>query len=440
MQSLDSGRYALSIGVAVALLAGCGGAPDATPAVASFGTLPASTGAGKIKHVVYIVQEGRSFDTLFQGYPGADTRSSGELLTGKKVKLKPISLRAQISLDDGLANMLEDCNAKGKHPRRDCRMNGFSRESSGPQEGITYPAYVYVNHKESKPYFAMAHEWVLADKMFASQLDGEFTAHQYAIAAQANSSVNYPSSWWGCPGGSSDDIATITRRGLGGYIPICWNIDTLGKEMDKAGLSWGFYASSVDGDGGIWSAYQNIRYIYDGPDWTKDVISPQANFISDVKNGRLREMSWITPTCENSDHAGCRSGTGPAWVASLVNAIGESKYWDSTAIFVQWDDWGGFYDHVSPPFKNYDGLGFRVPLLVISPYAKQDYVSHVQYETASVLRFAEDLYGLRQLAAADKRAASPAADCFNFSQKPRPFIPIKAPKETTSFMPQHGNN
>lgn len=134
----------------------------------------------------------------------------------------------------------------------------------------------------------------------------------------------------------------------------------------------------------------------------------------------------------------CGGGYGPSWVAALVNAVGKSKFWDSTAIFVQWDHWGGFYDHVPPPYMNFDSLGFRVPLLVISPYAKRDYVSHTQYETASVLRFAEDLYGLGQLAAADKRAASPAADCFDFSQKPRAFVPIKAPKGPGFFKHQPG--
>ena len=122
----------------------------------------------------------------------------------------------------------------------------------------------------------------------------------------------------------------------------------------------------------------------------------------------------------------CGGGFGPSWVTALVNAVGESKFWNSTAIFVQWDDWGGLYDHVPPPYRDYDGLGFRVPLLVISPYAKHDHVSHVQYETASVLRFAEDLFGSSQLAAADKRANSPANDCFDFSQKPRKFVRIKA--------------
>jgi phospholipase C len=147
-----------------------------------------------------------------------------------------------------------------------------------------------------------------------------------------------------------------------------------------------------------------------------------------VRAGKLASFTWITPVCDDSDHVNCPRGYGPSWVSALVNTVGMSKFWDSTAIFVQWDDWGGLYDHVAPPFKDYDGLGFRVPLLVISPYAKQNHVSHVQYETASVLRFAEDLWGLGRLAAADKRAASPAADCFDFSQKPRRFVPIHAPK------------
>ncbi|MFZ0030622.1 MAG: alkaline phosphatase family protein, partial [Candidatus Cybelea sp.] len=121
-------------------------------------------------------------------------------------------------------------------------------------------------------------------------------------------------------------------------------------------------------------------------------------------------------------------------VAALVNTVGKSEFWNSTAIFVQWDDWGGLYDHVAPPHLDRDSLGFRVPLIIISPYARQGRVSHVQYETASVLRFAEDLWGMSQLGAADKRANSPAKDCFDFSQQPRPFVKIRAPKPPRFFM------
>ena len=145
-------------------------------------------------------------------------------------------------------------------------------------------------------------------------------------------------------------------------------------------------------------------------------------------------MTWITPTCEESDHAGCGGGYGPSWVSALVNAVGKSKFWDSTAVFVMWDDWGGMYDHVPPAHLDVDGLGFRVPLLVISPYAKASYVSHVHYETGSLLRFAEDVFGLARLTAVDARANSPASDCFDFTQPPRKFVPIKAPKPPAFFL------
>jgi phospholipase C len=288
----------------------------------------------------------------------------------------------------------------------------------------------------------MAHQWVVADRMFQSHLDESFVSHQYIIAAQAASSVDLPYGQWGCSGGSYDMVPTITKnRTIGKYIEPCYDYQTLGDELDKAHLSWRFYASAFgsrsSGDGSYWSSYQAVKHIYYGPDWKKDVISPNWRFITDVRKGKLANFTWIVPVCDDSDHVNCPGGYGPSWVAALVNTVGKSKFWDSTAIFVQWDDWGGLYDHVPPPFEDYDGLGFRVPLLVISPYAKQNYVSHVQYETASVLRFAEDLFGLGQLAAADTRANSPAGDCFDFTQNPRPFVKIKAPLPPSFFMHQY---
>ena len=108
-------------------------------------------------------------------------------------------------------------------------------------------------------------------------------------------------------------------------------------------------------------------------------------------------------------------------MASLVNAIGESKYWDSTAIFIFWDDYGGWYDPEPPAYVDYDGLGIRLPMLIISPYAKKGYVSHVHYEHGSILKFVEDQFGLGRLSASDTRATSPEKDCFDFKQTPRKF-------------------
>ena len=399
-----------------------------------------STGAGKITHVVYIVQENRSFDNLFQGYPGADTVSSGKNSRGKTIVLQSVPLADQYSLDHSAKAMFTDCNGAGKLPGTKCRMNGFELEIyDHPPRGVKYPMYVYVPRKDSKPYFDMAHEWVLADKMFQSQLDESFVAHQYIIAAQARSSVDLPFGPWGCGGGSTDAVQTIRKdRTYGRYVAPCYDYQTLGDELQAARLSWRFYAGSYgnpsSGDGGEWSGYQAVKHIRYGPDWKKNVISPNWKFITDVRAGKLANFTWITPVCSDSDHVNCGGGHGPSWVAALVNTVGQSRFWDSTVIFVQWDDWGGLYDHVPPPFEDYDGLGFRVPLLAISPYAKHDYVSHVQYETASVLRFAQDLFGLHQLAAADRRANSPALDCFDFSQNPRPFVKIAAPLPPRFFM------
>ena len=199
------------------------------------------------------------------------------------------------------------------------------------------------------------------------------------------------------------------------------------------------YGSGSSDRGFPWSGYQAVEHIRYGPDWKK-VISPNWKFTTDVRAGKLANFTWITPVCHDSDHSDCGGGYGPSWVAALVNTVGKSKFWNSTAIFVQWDDWGGLYDHVPPPYLDRDSFGFRVPLLVISPYAKHGHVSHVQYETASVLRFAEDLYGLAQLAAADKRANSPAKDCFDFLQQPRPFVKIGAPLPPKFFMHERGGD
>ena len=177
---------------------------------------------------------------------------------------------------------------------------------------------------------------------------------------------------------------------------------------------------------GIWSAYQAIEHICHGRDWNNDVMSPPSRFLADVSDGNLRAVTWVTPTYPNSDQAGNDSGTGPSWAASLVDAVGESKYWKSSAVFVFWDGYGGWYDGEPPRYLDTDGLGPRVPLMIISPYAKRSLVSHVHYETGSILRFVEDTFGLSPLGASDRRAIAPE-DAFNFTQAARKFIPVRVP-------------
>jgi phospholipase C len=273
--------------------------------------------------------------------------------------------------------------------------------------------------------------------MYASNFDASsYISHQYIIAAQSESAVNYPAGDFGCVEGPGNYIGMVTQqRQLKGREVYCWDPTTLGDELDQAGISWAYYAAAVFGDGDIWSAYQAIKHIYDGPDWKKDVISPQTQFLSDVSDGKMRTVSWVTPTCENSDHAGCNSHTGPQWVATLVNAIGESKYWKDTAIFIMWDDYGGWYDPEPPALVDYDGLGMRIPMLIVSAYAKKGHVSHVHYEHGSILRWIENLLGLGQLSASDARA-TPPDDAFDFKKPPRSFKPIPTVLGKDYFMRQ----
>jgi phospholipase C len=446
MRCVQTAIRILSVAVFALSFSACngnGGVSSVPQAAQSFvGGVQRHASSSKIQHIVIIVQENRSFNDLFYGFPGAKTVKYGYNTSGEKITLQPIGLETNWDIEHQLGGFLAACNGTGSYPGTDCQMDGFDNEGWGCGSCPNAP-YSYVPHSETKPYFYMGKHYVLADQMYASNLDASsFISHQYIIAGQASSAVNYPNGDWGCEGGPSETISTITQeRQYGSNIPMCFNNNTLGAEMDTAGLPWAYYASSVYGDGGIWSAYQNIAPIYNGPDWSKDVISPQTNFFSDVSNGNLRSLSWITPTCANSDHAGCGAKTGPAWVASLVNAIGESKYWDNTAIFIFWDDYGGWYDPEPPAMLDYDGLGMRIPMLIVSAYAKKGHVSHTHYEHGSILKFVEETFGLPALAASDTRATAPD-DAFDFKKPPRKFETIPSEFGINYFMrqaPDHRN-
>jgi phospholipase C len=191
---------------------------------------------------------------------------------------------------------------------------------------------------------------------------------------------------------------------------------TLANELDAAGLSWRYYAPAEKSNfGANWSAFDAIQSVRYGSEWSTNVIAPETTVLTDIANGNLANVTWVIPAAKNSDHDGIDGLNGPNWVASVVNAVGQSQFWDSTAVFVIWDDWGGWFDHVAPPQLDYQGLGFRVPLMAISPYAKANYVSHVQFESASILAFAEEVFGLPPMAPADTRA-TPLDDMFDFSQ------------------------
>ena len=172
--------------------------------------------SGKIKHVVIIVQENRSFNNLLYGFPGATTSKYGYDSSGNQIELQPISLKTVWDLDHSSTSFFQACNGTGSIPGTDCQNNGFNKEwvgcghSGGPPCPNQHPQYSYVPHSETKPYFAMGKQYVVADQMYASNFDASsYISHQYIIAAQAESSVNYPWGAWGCDGGSGDMVGLV---------------------------------------------------------------------------------------------------------------------------------------------------------------------------------------------------------------------------------------
>lgn len=422
------------------LILGCGSsgstqAPAAAPQASNY-----------IKHVVVIVQENRSFDNMFYGYPGANTATVAQLSNGSTMPLQSLPLESAYDLGHGLEDFIVDWNTG--------RMNGFDQDG-GPlpncysaKDGVPCPEAVpanaefsYVEHSEIVPYFTMASQYTLADNFFTSQVDSSYDAHVFLVAARSRI-VNNPNALpWGCDAPSGTTVPLMMpNRTVGPGIFPCYDDPTLGSELDAKGIDWRFYAPSIGGNlGEIWSSYDSFSQIRYGPDWSTKVVSPETTVLTDIQSGNLAPVTWVVPKFENSDHPASGIANGPSWVASIVNAIGNSQFWDSTAIIVYWDDWGGFYDHVPPPQLDVWGLGVRVPMMVISPYAKHGYVSHVQYESASVAKFIESIFGLPTLGAADSRSTN-LNDCFDFSQSPSVFVPVPQPVPTVKFINEKPSN
>ncbi len=402
-----------------------------------FDTVLPATASSKIQHIVVIVQENRSFDNLFYGFPGANSAAAAQLSTGGTIPLQPLPFEGGFDLGHGLTDFLTDWNNGA--------MNGFDKDG-GPTAtcyGQSCPSTIphnaelsYVEHSETVPYFEMASNYVLADNFFTSQVDSSYDAHLFLVAGKSTI-VNTPNaSIWGCDSPDGTTVSTLLpNRVIGPGVFPCFDDDTLANELDSRGFDWRYYAPSIGGDdlGHIWSAYDSFSQIRYGPDWTSKVVSPETTVLTDVQNGFLAPVTWVVPDIANSDHPGSGSASGPSWVASIVNAVGQSPFWNSTAIIIYWDDWGGFYDHVPPPQLDNWGLGFRVPMMVVSPYAKHGHVSHVRYESASVVRFIESIFSLPTLATADARS-SDLGDCFDFAQIPRQFAPVSQSISTEHFI------
>jgi phospholipase C len=432
---------------------------------------------GKIHHVVVIIQENRTPDNLFHDpkliSAGADIALQGMTSTGQMVTLTPGALATEYDLDHTHQGFLNICNYDPS--TNSCLMNTADRNDCVPVQETCppYPQYQYVDNSAGaiQPYFTMAETYTFGDRMFQTNQGGSFVAHQYLLSGTARISTTSPITQAenpdysrtgagigaGCLANPGSTMKTLnllnpnpeTPEGLLNF-PLCFDHPTLTDVLDTGGLSWKYYASVP---GYIWTAPDAIKHmcqpsgtqnhmVCSGPDWTdpnpKVVIEGSgAQIITDIASQQLASVSWVTPSGPASDHPGTGVDTGPSWVSAIVNAVGQSPYWADTAIIVTWDDFGGWFDHVAPPVRNSLEVGLRVPLIVISPYAKAAYISHVNHDFGSILRFIESNFGVGEIEPAVGYADSQSDDlddCFDFNQAPLPFTPIPAPLDANYFL------
>jgi len=393
-----------------------------------------------IDHVVVIIQENRSFENFFAGYPGANAPMKGA--AGKKtVPLHAITFDGPDLEHSWHSSVTSWDNGK---------MDGFylfGKHYHGDQ------AYAYVKRPLVKPYWTMAQQYVLADAMFPTEFGGSFTGHLTLVAGTDNltprrAEVDIPSVFpddCDSPHGTTSSYVTPNRvvHSFDGPFPCFDQFATMADVLDAAHVSWKYYSTLLLG-AGMWEPFEAIKYVRYGDDWNHNISVPQTNVLTDAQNKQLAAVSWVSPSIDDSDHPESHSDHGPSWVASVVNAVGQSPYWKSTAIIVLWDDWGGWYDNAPPPQRDYRGLGIRVPCLIISPYARKNYVSHTTYEFGSVLKFMEEAFELPNIGPTeqgytDARAHS-LSDAFDFTQKPRRFVPIGSKYGMQTFLHEPPSN
>jgi phospholipase C len=445
-----------------------------TSITASYGSVSGSSeltvSGSPIQHVLILVQENRDTDNLFQDPVligrGADIVSSGVNSKGQIIPLTPIDLGTEgpdpdtYDVEHYHQAFVQMCDLN--QSTGICKMDGADKVVASCEEETggcpPNPQFKYVYPSDVAPYFQMAEQYTFADHMFQTNQGPSFPAHQFILSGTSIPSVtndlfvaeNPPTAFLsdtGCTSAPDAVVQLIDAQGNENQeVYPCFEHPTLTDLLETANISWRYYGQVPVS---IWIAPNAIEHICGpnvpppngteciGSEWVNDVSisTPQnpAPILTDIANGQLAGVSWVTPPGQSSDHGSGNDGTGPSWIASIVNAIGNSAYWDNTAIFITWDDWGGWYDHVAPQIINSYEYGFRVPLIAVSPYAKAAYISQVTHDFGSILKFVEWIYNLPSLGYADAPADN-LSDCFNFSQTPIPFQTIQAPVGADFFL------
>jgi phospholipase C len=367
-------------------------------------------GMTKIKHVVFIIKENRTFDNYFGTFPGADGATAGTISTGETIPLGRTPDRTPHDIGHSFQNAITAINGG--------QMNQFDLIPGGNVNGQLL-AYTQLTEDDIPNYFAYARSFVLADAMFSSLTGPSFPNHLYTVGAQSGGAINNPArsgGKWGCDADDGADVQVLNEDGSVSRQYPCFDFTTLADRLEAISKSWKYYAPPQGQPGYIWSALDAIAHIRLTDLWTQHVV-PDTQFEEDARSGNLPAVSWLV-TGAASEHPPDSSCVGENWTVRQVNAIMEGPLWKSTAIFITWDDFGGFYDHVPPPTVDNFGFGPRVPLLILSPYAKPGFISHTVYEFSSLLKFVEARYRLAALTARD-REANDLLDSFDFHQRPR---------------------
>jgi len=445
------------LAVAATLIAGCetGSNPSQAP-----GEMRSYSASGRspspIQHIVLMIQENRSFNDFFATFPGADGTTTGQAEPDPSCS-PPID-GGSIALTEMPLDLSRDMNHTWKTGYSIAydggKMDAFDKvEFNGTAaDECSYP-YQYTNPKQIQPYWTLASEYALAEHLFTTQGSGSFIAHQDLIRGGTivepnEAMVDDPNSanWWGCdaPPGTITHLITAGNEYVQkGPFP-CSNkfkdsYRTLRDLLDAKSISWKYYVPpSSQIDGKLWNAFDVVYPVRHSSEWTTNISTPETNILSDVQHGKLPAMSWVIPEGANSDHPDTKLNdkyvdNGPEWIATVVNAIGESSYWNSTAIIIVWDDWGGFYDNGGGALGKYAGPGERVPAIIVSPFARAGYISTTNYRFGSILKYVEQNWKLGSLNTTDKNSKS-IIDCFNYDQSPIQFQPITSSLGKSYFM------
>ena len=440
----------------------------------------------RFQHIVIVVQENRTPDNLFRGLCTPPSACSSEPANsqyniqmshwldkqqkGGTIEPLPADLDAGYELGHGHFAFLEQCDFDPAAGR--CLMDGPASGTACSGRCPSQPVFRYVDNSTGTvdPYLTMATQYGWANYMFQTNQGPSFPAHQFLFGATSAPSAaddaagifaaenpSHANSGAGCNAKADVTVKEIFPPGNETQsIYPCFEHDTLPDVLPS--VSWRYYTPGADS---IWTAPSAIKHICRpseatggecvGREWTENVDLSPVDVLKDIGSCGLRNLSWVIPAGQNSDHPDANRGGGPSWVASIVNAIGNSqctnadgsRYWDSTAILVTWDDWGGWYDHEPPtilpqPEGDYQ-YGFRVPFLFISAYTPAGFIDNGRHDFGSIIRFAEHNFGVREgiLDFADARSQDDLATFFNLTLTPRPFVTIPARLSAAYFLNDH---